>query len=94
MRCVLSTPHDSILLSVSHPPPSIHLPTLITNYLAPTPKLLNVLRESIESGHQRELAEKVWSKARAGEPLKLGKSICKQVWKIWQGEEGDGTEGA
>ncbi|KAG6866383.1 hypothetical protein C0991_004666 [Blastosporella zonata] len=43
----------------------------MTNLLAPTRKALNIFQESLESGEQRELAGRVWEKARTTEPFVL-----------------------
>lgn len=72
----------------------IHLPALMPpiydhmqNLLAPTVKVTAILRESIESGAQRQFAGLLWEKAWSTEPFLLARNVCKTVWKVWQNED-------
>ncbi|THH13371.1 hypothetical protein EW146_g6830 [Bondarzewia mesenterica] len=48
--------NSSLMVSLSHPPPALHLPTMITKFLAPTSTLLYLVRDSVTSGRQADLA--------------------------------------
>jgi hypothetical protein len=72
----------------------IHLPALmppiydqIQTLLAPTFKVTAILRESIESGAQKQFAALLWEKARSGEPFMLARNVFKTVWKVWRDED-------
>jgi hypothetical protein len=72
----------------------IHLPALvpplydqIQALLAPTFKVTTILRESFESGAQRQFAGLLWEKAWSGEPFILVRNVCKTVWKVWRDED-------
>ena len=43
----------------------------------PTLKVLDITRQSIESGHQRDLALHAWELTREGAPFKLIKNVFK-----------------
>jgi hypothetical protein len=57
--------------------------TAINKYLDPTWKLLGIVHESVESGHQQELAKRMLEKARTPEPWILVRNVCSKMWKIW-----------
>lgn len=72
----------------------IHLPALmppiydhVQNLLAPTFKVTTILRESFESGAQRQFAGLLWEKAWTTEPFLLVRNVCKTVWKVWRDED-------
>ena len=62
----------------------IRVPTSITptsEYIFnPTRKLLGIVRESMESGAQKELALRLWDTARSGTPFLLAKNVIKRCW--------------
>jgi len=83
---------ESTLL-VPIPPPHILIGTAIHNYLEPTRNLLNILHESINSGHQQDLAKRMLEKAQTPEPWILVRNVCSKMWKILnEGPPDDGEE--
>jgi len=62
------------------PPINKYLNTL----LAPTHKVLVLTTESVTSGNQKKLAEKIWEKAGTNEPFILAQNVCKMMWKMWK----------
>jgi len=65
------------------PPPHVVIGSAIHNYLEPTRKLLGVVGESVQSGHQKELAKRMWEKALTPEPWILVRNVCSQMWKVF-----------
>lgn len=65
------------------PPPHLVIGKAINKYLDPTRKLLDVVHESIQSGHQRELAKRMLEKAWTPEPWIIVRNVCNKMWKIW-----------
>ncbi|KAG8221325.1 hypothetical protein J3R82DRAFT_1493 [Butyriboletus roseoflavus] len=53
--------------------------------LAPTAKVLDILRRSFESGSQREFARRMLEKGRSPEPFILGRRLCKKAWEMISG---------
>ena len=70
--------HESILLPL---PDTFPLGQQIRNVLAPTWKVLGVVRESIASGAQKELALRIYEKALTDEPIKLLRVVCSMIWE-------------
>ena len=99
-HCVL-TPFalrsQSLLLPIPVPPSS--LPALARSLedqfrpaLAPTGHVLELVRESVQSGAQRELWGRVWEKALSDEPRKLLVVAWGRVMEnFWGREEGEGS---
>jgi len=72
---------DSSLL-VHIPPPHVVVGTAIRKYLDPTHKLLGVVRESVQNGHQQELMTRMWGKVSTPEPWILVRKVCSSMWKV------------
>ncbi|CDO76387.1 hypothetical protein BN946_scf184578.g4 [Trametes cinnabarina] len=70
--------HDSILLPL---PDTLPLGEQLRNVLAPTWKVLGVVRESVSSGAQKELAVRLYEKAVSDEPMKLLRVACSMIWE-------------
>jgi len=64
------------------PPPHVVIGTAIDKYLEPTRKLLDIMDESVKSGHQQELAKRMWEKALTPEPWILVRNVCSRMWKV------------
>jgi len=84
---------DSSFL-VPIPPPHVVIGTAIHKYLEPTNKLLGIVRESIQAGHQQELVKRMWEKALTPEPWILVRNVCTKMWKVLNGgpPDDDGEE--
>ncbi|KAI0629073.1 hypothetical protein C8Q77DRAFT_1212880 [Trametes polyzona] len=83
--------HESILLPI---PDTIALGEQLSNVLAPTWKVLDVVRESVRSGAQAELARRMYDKALTDEPLKLLRICCSLIWEnMGFGDDEDGKNG-
>ena len=78
---------QSLLVPLPPPPPPIFDHTRAL--LAPTYKLMDVLRESFESGAQKQLAIRMWEKAWSGEPYILARNACSRMWKLWKDNDRD-----
>ncbi|KAI0665682.1 hypothetical protein C8Q78DRAFT_1063555 [Trametes maxima] len=69
---------ESILL----PMPSLpSLASQLRAVLAPTGTVLACVRESVASGAQAELAQRLYDKARTDEPIKLLRVCCALIWE-------------
>ncbi|KAF5317057.1 hypothetical protein D9611_004026 [Ephemerocybe angulata] len=78
----LPLPEHSLLV---HLPPD--LPPLwgrVEKFLAPSWRVLNLFRESITSGDQKEFALRVWRKAQTNEPFELARRTCSQTYERWR----------
>ena len=51
--------------------------------LAPSGRLLDMLRESFTSGAQQQFAERMWQKAQTDEPFKLFATVCSKAWQTF-----------
>ncbi|KAI9064560.1 hypothetical protein FKP32DRAFT_1591375 [Trametes sanguinea] len=84
---------DSILLPL---PDTLPLGEQLHNVLAPTWKVLGLVRESVSSGAQRELATRLYAKALTDEPIKLLRVACSMIWENMgfsdDGEDSDDTK--
>jgi hypothetical protein len=78
----LYTSEQSLLLHL--PPPFPPISQKIQALLAPTQKAFEILRESLESGAQRQLATLTWQKAQTRDPFKLVGTVCSRVWEQWK----------
>jgi hypothetical protein len=76
---------QSILVPLPLPLPPIF--DQIQTLLKPTFKTTTILRESFESGAQKELAVRAWKKAWSGEPFILARNACSRMWKLWKGDD-------
>ncbi|ETW74928.1 hypothetical protein HETIRDRAFT_423532 [Heterobasidion irregulare TC 32-1] len=87
--------NQTLLISLSHPPPALHVPSLIAKYLAPTPTLLALVRDSVVSGRQAQLVDRLAGSVRQGDPWTLAGNVATRMWKLlWKDEEGgQGKEG-
>jgi len=72
---------ESTLL-VPIPPPHVVIGTAIHKYLEPTRKLLSIVDESVQNGHQQELVTRMWEKALTPEPWILVRNVCSRMWKV------------
>jgi hypothetical protein len=63
--------------------PHLPLERTIGNYLAPTNRLMELLRGSFEDGTQRKFAKRVWETAWTKEPYRLVKTVCSKMWETW-----------
>ncbi|KDQ55139.1 hypothetical protein JAAARDRAFT_37655 [Jaapia argillacea MUCL 33604] len=72
-------------------PPPFPFQTTVANTLAPTRKLLSRVYETIESGAQRKLAEKIWEKAWSKDPWILTRNVLERSWEKWK-ESGRGED--
>ncbi|KAH9856046.1 hypothetical protein C2E23DRAFT_866592 [Lenzites betulinus] len=82
--------HESILLPI---PDTLPLGEQFGNVLAPTWKVLDVVRESVQSGAQTELAHRLCEKAFTDEPIKLLRVCCSMIWEnMGFGEDDDGSD--
>ncbi|KAI0332928.1 hypothetical protein GY45DRAFT_1359892 [Cubamyces sp. BRFM 1775] len=70
--------HESILLPL---PDTFPLGEQMRNVLAPTWKVLGVVRESVASGAQKELAQRLFEKALSDEPIKLLRVASSMIWE-------------
>ncbi|KAG5642122.1 hypothetical protein DXG03_003593 [Asterophora parasitica] len=71
----------------------------ITKLLAPSHKVLEIFRESVTSGEQRQFAERVWQKAWSNEPFVLASRTFSSVYERWKEreappDEDDGRKGS
>ncbi|OSC99802.1 hypothetical protein PYCCODRAFT_1415288 [Trametes coccinea BRFM310] len=82
------TSQDSILLPL---PDTLPLGEQLHNVLAPTWKLLGLVRDSVSSGAQKELATRLYAKALTDEPIKLLRVACSMIWEN-MGFSGDGED--
>ena len=73
---------QSILLPV--PPPLTAVEAPVRNLLAPTQKLLSITHQSLVSGQQKQLVEKLWEKAQTDEPFKLARNAVMKVWEAFK----------
>jgi hypothetical protein len=73
---------ESLLLHL--PPPIPPISQKIQALLAPTRTALETLRESLESGAQRQFATLAWQKAQTGDPFRLVGTVCSRVWEQWK----------
>ncbi|KAF7980849.1 hypothetical protein HWV62_36499 [Athelia sp. TMB] len=78
---ILDPSRQSLLV---HLPPTLHIFNHLEQLLAPTFKVTNIVRESLGSGAQKELAGRIWEKAWTGEPWLLARNVCSRMWKVWQ----------
>lgn len=71
------------------------MPSLIAKYLAPTPTLLALVRDSVVSGRQAQLVDRLAGSVRQGDPWTLAGNVATRMWKLlWKDEEGgQGKEG-
>jgi len=60
--------------------------------LAPTFKAMEILRQSFESGSQRDFALRVWEMARTPKPFILARNVCRKVWEDWKEGPPDSDE--
>lgn len=70
---------ESILLPI---PPS--LPPIgeqVATLLAPTRRLLALTNESVDSGAQVQLMQRMWEKAWTNEPFVLARNVCSRMWE-------------
>jgi len=59
----------------------------INKLLAPTFRVLSILRESVVSGEQKQFASKVWDKAWTDEPFVLASRTFTRVYERWKENE-------
>ena len=59
----------------------------INKLLAPTRKVLEITRESITSGEQRQFALRVWEKAGTKEPFILARRTIDRAYELWKDRE-------
>ncbi|THH30876.1 hypothetical protein EUX98_g3327 [Antrodiella citrinella] len=75
--------HASQSLLIELPPPLPPLDRSVQAFFAPSLRLLDTTRHSIESGHQKQFASLVWEKAQTPEPYELMLKAVKRTWKFW-----------
>ncbi|KAI0349968.1 hypothetical protein OH77DRAFT_1464639 [Trametes cingulata] len=80
---------ESILLPM---PDSLSLREQLENMLAPTWKVLDVVRESVSSGAQKELARRIYDKAFTDEPIKLLRVCASMIWENMGFGEDDSSD--
>jgi hypothetical protein len=76
-----------------HLPPE--LPPLwgpVQRFLAPSWRALDLLRESITSGQQKEFAIRTWKKAQTGEPFELARRTCSKTYERWKTKDATDDE--
>src|SRR5882762_3708992 len=76
---------ESILVRL---PPSIS-PVFerVQAFLNPTWKVTAQVRESFESGAQRQLAKELWEHACSGKPVALVWNAITKTWKMWRKDD-------
>ncbi|TEB38475.1 hypothetical protein FA13DRAFT_1726153 [Coprinellus micaceus] len=83
-------PEESFMI---HLPPE--LPPLwgpVQRFLAPSWRALDLLRESITSGQQKEFAIRTWKKAQTGEPFELARRTCSKTYERWKTKDATDDE--
>ena len=78
---------NSLLLPL--PPPLPPIQNSMANLLAPMVKVLTLTHEKVVSGEQRELAAKLWEKAKTDQPWTLAKIVMERTWSVWNNNGGD-----
>ncbi|PCH36666.1 hypothetical protein WOLCODRAFT_140552 [Wolfiporia cocos MD-104 SS10] len=73
---------QSILLPL--PPPFPPIQEQVRNLLAPAHRLLNLTHESVHSGAQWKLVQRLWEKAFTEEPFVLARNVCSRMWENWK----------
>ena len=63
------------------------------NLINPTSKVLEVFKETYESGGQSELASAIWEKTKSGEAFGLVKRLVAQTWERWRDSDDDDDKG-
>ncbi|KAI8974008.1 hypothetical protein BD414DRAFT_498841 [Trametes punicea] len=81
--------HESILLPL---PDGFPLGEQLRNVLAPSWKVLGLVRESVTSGAQMELAQRIYEKALTDEPIKLLRVACSMIWENMGFGEDDNSD--
>ena len=80
MPCTFS--NESILIPI--PPPDLPLAHEFRELLAPSVKLVGLLRESLVTGQQRELASRVLETAQTSKPFQLASNVISRMWEKWK----------
>ncbi|KAI0759978.1 hypothetical protein BD413DRAFT_674761 [Trametes elegans] len=70
--------NESVLLPIPSP---LSLRTSLSAVLAPTQRVLALVRTSVESGDQAELARRLAAKACSDEPFRLLRVCCTLIWE-------------
>ncbi|KAI0044254.1 hypothetical protein FA95DRAFT_1497366 [Auriscalpium vulgare] len=86
---VYNPPYTSLLVHVSDPAPQLR--KLLVKYLAPSQRLLALARDSVTSGDQAVLVDKMQTAVMSGAPFSLAGTVGKRMWRLLWGE-GDGEE--
>jgi len=73
---------QSILLPV--PPPFPPIQEQIHNLLAPSYKVIDLTRESVNTGAQLKFMQLIWEKAWTEEPFVLARNVCTKMWDKWK----------
>jgi hypothetical protein len=81
---------STVLLPV--PPPLPPFKNYMANLFAPTAKALKLTRESVVSGDQRRLVERIWEKAKTDEPWVLAKTVMERTWQVINSDNGGDDE--
>ncbi|KAF4567477.1 hypothetical protein EYR40_006481 [Pleurotus pulmonarius] len=89
--------HPTILYSaesllISLPPPLPPLYSKVENLLAPTHKLLGIVHESVTSGAQQELVQRIWEKAWTKDPYVLASRAFGLLWEKWSSPPDDSDD--
>ncbi|KAI0090874.1 hypothetical protein BDY19DRAFT_905111 [Irpex rosettiformis] len=71
------------------PPPFPTVSESMKKMFEPTFKILTQTHESITSGRQMQLAERLWEKAQTRDPFILARNVVQKAWKTWQNVEDD-----
>ncbi|TCD66540.1 hypothetical protein EIP91_001261 [Steccherinum ochraceum] len=70
-------------LLIELPPALPPVDASVRNFLAPSFRLLETTRYSLQSGHQRQFANLVWEKAQTKEPYELMQKLLRHTWNFW-----------
>lgn len=71
------------------PPPFPPISDSMKKMLEPAFKVLTHTQESITSGRQLQLAERLWEKAQTPDPFILARNVLRKAWKTWTNSEDD-----
>ncbi|KII95755.1 hypothetical protein PLICRDRAFT_227925 [Plicaturopsis crispa FD-325 SS-3] len=64
----------------------------VHSLMSPTYKVLGLLRESLASGAQRELAGRLWATAWTPAPWVLARNVCDRALKAWRAQPPDADD--
>ncbi|KAF9447185.1 hypothetical protein P691DRAFT_802873 [Macrolepiota fuliginosa MF-IS2] len=89
-RPLPDTSSQSLLVSL--PPEFPPIWERINKLLAPSVHVLGILRDSVNSGEQKQFAQRVWDKAWTNEPLLLASRTFTRAYERWKEKDETGDE--